>query len=422
MNVLVLGSGLAGVATAWFLNRHGLSVTVVDRCEKAAMETSFANAGMLTPSMADPWNAPGVVRKLLGGLGHEDSPMLLRLRALPSMALWGMRFLRHSRPDSYRANTIKNVRLANYSLSTLRSLRDDLSVAYDQSANGTMKIFRDHPSLETFRRLAELLAEHGVEYRVLDAREAVHVEPALAPVGHELAGAIHYPGDESGDARLFCQALAERAQAQGVEFRFQTPVRKLNTAGGRVLGAETAAGLLEADTYVLAAGSYSSPLLKSTGIRLPVRPVKGYSITVSINGWTHGPRLPIIDEHLHAAITPLGARLRVAGTAELAGYDTSIRQRRIDNLVKMLWQVLPASRSYVDRSRVESWAGLRPMSADGVSVLGATALSNLFLNTGHGHLGWTMSAGAGKLVADEVAGKRPDLDLQPYRINRYAAY
>jgi D-amino-acid dehydrogenase len=419
MKVLVIGSGLAGVAAAWFLRQNGAQVTVLDRREAAALETSFANAGMLAPSMSGPWNEPGLAWKLLKRMGRQDSPMHLRPTTLASMAGWCLHFLRNSKTKSYRKNRLKNLRLANYSLGALRKLRDDLGLQYDHLTNGTLKIFRDQTTMDEFVHLAELPEEHGVDHHRLDSEALVEFEPSLAPVRHHLVGGLHYPNDESGDAHMFCQSLAETARRAGVEFRFGTSVCRLVAEGGRVLHVETDRGPLDADVYLMAAGSYSPLLLKGLGINLPVRPVKGYSITVPFGDWRPRPQLPLVDETVHMAATPLGDRLRVAGMAEMAGWDTAAHGTRIHNILEFVRSLLPTFHDQFVKAETNSWAGLRPMSADGVAVIGKTPLENLFLNTGHGHLGWTMSSGSGKLVADLIVHGRTDLDLAPYELGRF---
>ncbi len=419
MRVAIIGSGLLGVATAWFLRRRGAEVTVLERRDRAAQETSFANAGMLTPSMSDPWNAPGLLGKLVRGVTRENSAMVLRLAALPAMAAWGLRFLRNSAPARYRAHTLLNLRLARHSLGVLRELRQELGIEHDALANGTLKLFRERADMEPFLALARLLAEEGIEHRELDAAQTVALEPSLAGIEHKLSGALHYPGDESGDARIFCEALAGHAQRAGVEFRFGVAVRDWRYERSRISALLTDHGAVAADTFVLCAGSYSPLLLRRLGLRLPIRPVKGYSITFDAANWPWRPRRPLIDEGLHAAVTPLGGRLRVAGTAELAGYDTAIRPARIENLKHMLRELFPGCEERLDSLALEEWAGLRPMSADGVPVIGPTAFENLYLNTGHGHLGWTLSCGSGELLAELIHGRSTALDLAPYGMGRF---
>ncbi|ROR29660.1 D-amino acid dehydrogenase [Inmirania thermothiophila] len=419
MRVVVVGSGLLGVAAAWFLRRAGAEVTVLERREGAALETSFANAGMLTPSMADPWNAPGVFWKVLRWLGREDSPMLLRPQALPSMLGWGLRFLANSTPERYLRNTARNARLANYSLATLRRLRDELGLAYDQRTLGTLKVFRSHEAMRHMVELARFLEEHGVVSRVLDVDGVLEVEPTLAPVRARLVGGIHYPGDESGDAHLACRQVAEHAARAGVVFRFGVEVTGLVRRGRRLAAVQTTEGPVEADAFVLAAGSYSPLLARRLGLDLPIRPVKGYSITVPCGDWKEELHLPVVDDDLHLAITPLGRRLRVAGTAEFTGWDTTVRPGRIAMLRRLVEELLPTFAPHLRSAEIAEWAGLRPMSCDGVPILGPTPVEGLFLCTGTGHLGWTLAWGAGRLVADLVTGRTPHLDPADYALARF---
>ena len=420
MHVLVVGSGLIGTATAWFLRQQGASVTVVDRADGAAMETSYANAGMLTPSMADPWNAPGVVWKLLRWIGREDAPLLLRPRALPGLTGWGARFLWHSGPRRFENNMWRNLALASYSLDELRTLRAELGLEYCQRLEGTLKTFRDEHSFELARNTAAQLAGRGVAHDVLDRDGVVALEPSLGPVAGELVGGIHHPDDESGDAHLFSRALAAAAARAGVDFRFGTTVTGFNRQGARLTGAQTASGELTADAFVIAAGSYSPLLLKGFGIRLPVRPVKGYSITVPCQDPEASPLRPVIDDTLHIAVTPLGERIRVAGTAEFAGLDRGVSDARIRNLTVTLRALFPALSGALDAATdIHPWSGLRPMSADGVPILGRTAIDNLYLNTGHGHLGWTMATGSGRAVAELIVRGTPSFPIAGYQLDRF---
>ena len=418
MRVVVVGAGVIGVATAYFLARHGCDVTVLEREPEAAAGTSHANAGMLTPSMADPWNAPGLAWHLLRWLGREDAPFLLRPSVLPSMAGWGLKFLRQSTPARFRANSEKNLRLALYSLEQLRALRADLKLPYDALANGTIKVFRDARGFADGQSRTQMLTAMGLQVRTLTPAQAVALEPSLAPVQSQLVGAIHCPQDESGDARAFTEGLAARAREFGVEFHFGAEVTGVERSGDRIAAVLAGGARYTADSFVLAAGCWSPRFLQQFGARLPLQPVKGYSITVDASGWSGAPRMPVIDDALHAAVTPLGSRLRIAGTAELAGFDRSLNPARIENLFHLLLSLFPGFAPRLDRARASPWAGLRPVSADGVPHLGRFAMDNLFLNTGHGHLGWTLAAGSAQLVADLVAGKRPGLDLEPYDPNR----
>ncbi len=418
MRVIVIGSGLLGVTSAYFLARNGAEVTVLDRAEGAASATSYANAGMLTPSMADPWNAPGVFGQLLRYLGREEAPLLLRLRALPSILGWGTTFLAHSRVEKFHANMAANLRLANYSLETMRSLREQLALSYDQKTIGTLRVFREQRALDASAGRWKTLADFGLKVNILSTDATVALEPALKEVREKLVGGIHCPQDESGDARKFTDALAEKAQAAGATFKFGTTVTSFQHDGKKITAVVTGTESLPADAVVISAGSWSTPLLQNLGLRLAVRPVKGYSITLDAGAWNQRPALPVIDDALHAAVTPLGKRLRVAGTAEFAGYDTGLSPARIENLFSLLLNIYPGFAPHLDRSQAQPWAGLRPMSADGVPFIGRLRYSNLFLNTGHGHLGWTLAAGSGKLLADLMASKQPEIDPAPYAAQR----
>ena len=418
MRVIIVGSGLLGVTSAWFLAKQGHEVTVLDRAEGVARATSFANAGMLTPSMADPWNAPGVFGQLLHYLGKEDAPLLLRPRALPSILGWGIKFLAHSRPEKFRANMAANLRLARYNLEVMRQLREQLSLAYDQKTAGTLRIFRDARSFQESVARLEILAGFGLKPETLMPDAVIRLEPALTPLRDALVGGILCAEDESGDARQFTEALADQARAAGVDFRFGVDVSGFQHDRQKISAVITNSGPLAADAVVMAAGVWSPLLLRSLGIRLPVRPVKGYSITVDTGNWAEQPALPVIDDALHAAVTPLGQRLRVAGTAEFAGYDHRLSPSRIENLYSLLLGIYPSFAPHLDRTRANPWTGLRPVSADGVPYIGQLKFDNLYLNTGHGHLGWTLAAGSGKLLAALMSGQACDIDLQPYRAGR----
>lgn len=420
MRILVIGAGLLGLTTAWFLRRHGCEVVVIDRAAGPARETSFANGGMLHASQANPWNEPGVLLHAAKMIGKEDAALLFRLKALPGMLGWGVRFVHHSNPARYLRNFEKNAHLARYSLAMMHELRAAVGTAYDYAARGTLKLFRDAAGVSAAAQLCRQLADWGIDFETVDGARAVALEPALAPIGDRLAGGLYFPADESGDAQRFCELLAEAGAAQGIRYEYGSAVKRILRSGDRVLGVSTVAGAYhEADAFVLAAGSYSAPLARELGVGVPVQPAKGYSITVPCAAWTARPTLPVIDDFLHAAVCPLGNRLRVAGTAEFAGYDLRLTPSRIANLFGLLKQLYPAVEPYLDVKQVQAWTGLRPMSADGVGIMGRTPVDNLFLNTGHGPLGWTMAAGAGKLVADEIVGATPALDLAPYRLARF---
>lgn len=420
MHVIIVGAGLMGLTTAFFLRRAGVEVTVVDRQSGPGLETSFANGGMLHASQANPWNEPGVLWTALRMIGREDAALLLRPRALPGMWRWGLDFVRHSRPAHYLRNFERNAHLARYSLSEMEGIRGVVGGDYDAQRSGTMKLFRTAQEVAGAARLCAQLGAWGIQHQVIDAAGAVAREPALAPIEGQLAGGLFFPQDESGDARRFCALLADWLQAQGVHLRYGLGVRSLRPRQGRSPVVVTMDGELESDAVVLAAGSYSPQLAKGVGLRLPVVPVKGYSLTLPLNGWEAGPRVPVIDDHLHAAVCPLGDRLRVAGTAEFAGYDLELTPTRINNLFDLVTKLYPAFRPWLDPNLAIRWTGLRPMSSDGVGIMGPTRVPGLFLNTGHGHLGWTMAAGAGHLVADEITEQRPALPAGFYHLSRFS--
>lgn len=418
MKFIVIGAGLLGLCTAHYLSAQGHRVTIVERCAGPGLETSFANAGMLTPSQAEPWNVPGILPKLIGWLGREDAPVLLRPSALGSMFFWGLKFLRNSNIDRFHANALSNARLARLSLGALRELRQEEGLHYGQICQGTVKIYRERAAYDEGVHLANLLAGIGATPRFLGQADAITLEPALADVTGGLFGAIHFPDDESGDAHRFCCALAASLLQRGIEIRGNVEVRGFVRAGRRVSALQTSVGPVEGDGFILCAGSYSPRLGARIGLKLPVQPVKGYSITVPMTGWEVMPRMPIADDARHAALTPMDGRLRVAGTAEFAGFDTRLSPGRIQNLRQVVAEVFPrhAPEPGADLS---PWAGLRPYTCDGVPIIGRTHLDNVHVNTGHGHLGWTLAAGSGKLLSQLISGNTPDIDPAPYSPMRF---
>jgi D-amino-acid dehydrogenase len=419
MKILVIGSGLIGLTTAYFLRERGHEVSLVDRQAGPGLETSYANGALLTPSMPHPWNSPGSWRVLLSSLVRSDSALKLRVRALPSLGQWGWAFLRNSQRMTFERNALHNLRLALYSGDVMNRMRERIPLDYGRVARGTLRIFRDPAALEQAGEVAKRLSSEGVRFQSLSARETGALEPALRPIQDQLSGAIHYQTDEAGDAHQFCVAIAREAQRAGVSFFFDTEVSALETFRGRIVALATSRGRLVADSYIVAAGSYSAPLLRTAGLRLPVRPAKGYSITLKEGLQRAALSIPVVDDDLHAAVVPLGRAIRVADTAESAGYDRSIDPARIANLFRLLRTVLPAMR--FDPRAANPWCGLRPMSADGVPIMGVTPVTGLFVSTGHGHLGWTMAAGSAHLMASLVCGEPPALDPAPYAFTRFAS-
>jgi D-amino-acid dehydrogenase len=412
-----VGGGLLGLASAYALHEAGYRVELLEAREDVALETSFANGGILTPSMPDPWNAPGVHWRLLRWLGREDAPMLLRPSAIPGYFGWGLRFLAGSAPDSFNASMRANYRLCAYSLEILRAWRAALDLQYAQGTRGTLEVYRDVRSFEQAVHELATLAPLGLKGTPLDPAATAHLEPLLDEVKGDLIGAIHFPQDESGDAFLFCRALRERLVARGVGLRLDTRVRKVRIAGGRASGVESDSGFIPASQVVLAAGPWSRELLAVCGVAVAVRPVKGYSLSIPIDP-AAGPRHALSDDSLHAVMTPLGATLRLAGTAEFSGWDMTLRPQRIEALWRLLKALSPTLARQVDRATARSWCGLRPMSADGRPYVGASAVEGLYVNTGHGHLGWTQAAGSAALLAQLMTGAATTIDPRPYALSR----
>jgi D-amino-acid dehydrogenase len=420
MKVLVIGSGLMGITTAYELGRCGHEVMVIDRAEGPARETSFANGALLTPSMAAPWNAPGSWRVLLSSLGRRDAPLKIHWRVLSGMTRWGIDFLRNSSASAYERNTRSNLRLARYSLRRMAVLQRELRIEFDSAHRGSLRLFRQSIALDQAARVADRLCIEGIDVHRLSATETVRIEPALGPIAKDLAGSLHYRDDETGDAYQFCVELAEHARKLGVDFRYRTQITSLHMSGGRITAAVNEQQRFVADRYVVAAGSDSARLLEPLGIEVPVRPVKGYSVTFPAPTVEKRLQIPVVDDEAHAVVVPLGERIRVVRGAEWAGYDLSVPQARVESLTRWVRRVLP-DESF-DIARAESWCGLRPMSADGVPIIGATPIANLLVNSGHGHLGWTMAMGSARLLADQLCGDSPGIDPSPYLLSRFAQH
>jgi D-amino-acid dehydrogenase len=411
MRVLVLGAGLVGVSSAWYLSKHGHEVTVIDRQPGVALETSFANGGQISTSHAEPWANPSTPWKALQWLGREDSPLLWRWRADPAQFAWGLRFLRECTPGRTRENIVAILRIALYSRMLLKELRPALGLDYDQLTRGILHYYTDEAEFEHAMPQAEFMRQYGCERVVKSAAECLAIEPALANSTVPIVGGTYTADDESGDAHKFTVALAERAATRGVAFRYDSAIDGLMREGDRIVGVRLRNGeTLTADAYVVALGSYSSQLLRQLGMCIPVYPAKGYSATFPLVADAVAPTVSLTDDGHKVVFSRLGDRLRVAGTAEFTGYDTSLNEVRCQALVKRTQAIFPQLRTDV----VEFWAGLRPATPSNVPLIGSTRLKNLYLNTGHGTLGWTMACGTGKLLADLLSGKAPDIDPEPY--------
>ena len=408
-HVVVLGGGVVGVASAWFLSRSGCRVTLVEGREAAGLETSFANGGLVTPSMSDPWASPEIPGLILKWIGREDSPFLLRIGAVPGLVSWGFRFLRECNQAHWHRNTRNILRLSTFSHECLRELVRATGVEYASNPRGTLHLFRDSLSMEKTSRTAEMLEGLGVRSRNLDPAGCVALEPALRHQADRIAGGIHYPDDEGGDAHLFTQRLAAVCESEGVEFRYGETVQRIETEGGRFSAVRTGVGHVTADACLVALGNGSAARLRPLGIHLPIYPVKGYSVTFPVGGWNDAPVVPFADDGHKAGIVRLGDRIRVAGTAEFAGRDTSLNPKRIANLRNFFLSLFP---DYPDRSAGDAWTGLRPMTPDGLPYLGRTPIEGLFVNTGHGHLGWTMSCGSASVVTDLICGRDAGIALE----------
>ena len=416
---MVIGGGLAGVATAYELSRRGHETVLIERLRDVGLETSYANGALLTPSMAEPWNAPGVHRLLVDSLINPHSAMKLRISAIPSLISWGARFLAHSTPVRHDAATKASFLLAKYSVDRTRDVRVQLGLTYDAKAGGALKIFRTNSAVESTLAAASKLMPLGLRLDILGADEAVAMEPTLADIRGQIAAALRFPDDEVGDARQFCVELAKSFVRAGGDLLASVHVTALSMERGRVSGVVVGGNAMRADSVVVAAGNSSAALLRPVGISVPIRPVKGYTLTFEASHLKQRPLVPIIDDGLHAAIVPLGSRLRVAGTAEFAGNDRRLAPERVENLHALLKRILPTVARQLPCSSAEPWAGLRPMSADGLPFIGPTHVGGLYINTGHGHLGWTHSMGSARLLADIMDGKKPDIDPNPYSAARY---
>ncbi|MHA6287241.1 FAD-dependent oxidoreductase [Maricaulis sp. CAU 1757] len=417
--ILVIGAGLAGVTAAWTLRQAGHSVIVLDAHSGPAEETSFANAGALTPSEPEPWNAPGVHTRLLASLTDPQAALKLRLRAAPGLAGWGLRFLLNASPRQFEAAARANFALSRHSLARTIAVREALDLRYDALAQGTLKVCSGSDQLEAEARNGERLADLGLRLDVLDREATLAREPLLAGVAERIAGSIHYPDDESGDARQFTLGLAAAAEADGVEFEWDSRVSHLLDRGGRIVGIATETETIEVEAVVLATGHESASLLRPHGLHLPVRPVKGYSLTLDMGPLEHRPSLPVVDASLHTIVTPLGERLRVAGTAEFTGTERDLRPERIANLERLLTALYPGLAPQLLEGPRQAWAGFRPMSADGRPFIGESRAPGLWLTTGHGHLGWTQAMGSADLLTALVDGRATPVDPEPFSAKRF---
>ncbi len=419
MKVIVMGSGVVGVTTAWYLARAGAQVTVIDRQAGAGLETSFGNAGQVSPGYSAPWAAPGIPLKALRWLFQRHAPLAIQLDGSLYQLRWMAQMLAQCNAPRYAINKARMLRLAEFSRDSLRTLRDELGLDYEQRTGGTLQVFRTAVQFASAQRDVEVLEACGVPWQLLPAGRLAEVEPALQRVAGTLTGGLRLPNDETGDCHLFTRQLAARARALGVQFRFGETVNGLRTEGRRVAGVQVGGDLHQADHYVLACGSFSRALALPLDLDLPVYPVKGYSLTLPLHDASRAPVSTVLDETYKVAITRFDQRIRVGGMAELAGFDRTLDPRRRATLRMVVDSLFPGSTSAGQKDD-GFWCGLRPMTPDGTPLVGATPYANLSLNTGHGTLGWTMACGSARMLADQLAGRAPALQGEGYALARYA--
>ncbi|MBN3746501.1 D-amino acid dehydrogenase [Burkholderia sp. Se-20373] len=415
MRVVILGSGVVGVASAYYLARAGHEVTVIDREAGPALETSFANAGQISPGYAAPWAAPGVPLKAVKWMFEKHAPLAIRLDGTRFQLQWMYQMLRNCTAERYAVNKGRMVRLAEYSRDCLQTLRADTGIQYEGRTGGTLQLFRTQQQLDGAAKDIAVLQEANVPFELLSPADLKKAEPALAAVSHKLTGGLRLPGDETGDCQLFTTRLAALAESLGVKFRYNTPIDALAIAGGKIAGVQCGSETVRADAYVVALGSYSTSFISNL-MKIPVYPLKGYSITAPIVNEAAAPVSTVLDETYKIAITRFDQRIRVGGMAEIVGFDKTLRAARRETLEMCVNDLFPGGG---DTSKATFWTGLRPMTPDGTPIVGRTPVSNLFLNTGHGTLGWTMSCGSGQLLADLISGKMPAIQADDLSVHRY---
>lgn len=415
--IIIIGAGVAGVTSFYELAARGIATVLIDGQTEVAQGASFANGAVLHPSLPDPWNNPGIAAPLFASVFNPLAPMKLHLGQVPNLLGWGADFLRNSAPARHRAITLANYALAQYSTRQTDALRDFLGLQFEAAEPGTLKLFHTDSERADALEMARVLAPQGLVYEELDREALFAREPSLAhakSTADALTGALYFPDDRVGNARLFCEQLLAHAKKLGGEVRLGAQAGKLHREGNRVVGVEVDGELLRGQV-VVSAGVGARDILAPLGLNLPVQPAKGYSLTLSTQSLS-GPRLthPLVDPRLHIAVTPLADRLRILGMAEFMGHDRTIEPRRLRLLQKFFERLMPDMAAQLDWENGEAWAGLRPMSSDGRPFIGATPMQGLWLNVGHGHLGWTMAVGSARLLADLISGTKPEIDAAPF--------
>ncbi|CAM3986490.1 D-amino acid dehydrogenase [Aeromonas bestiarum] len=416
MKIVVLGGGVIGVASAWYLAKAGHQVTLLERRDGVALETSHANAGQISPGYASPWAAPGIPLKAAKWLLQKHAPFTVRPTSDPFQLRWMLKMFANCTPAAYAINKGRMVRLAEYSRDCMKGLRDELALDYEGRQLGTLQLFRSETQLDASKRDIEVLEEYGVPYQSLDASGCEGVEPALARVRGKIVGGLRLPGDETGDCFRFTKALAAEAQKLGVEFVFNCAIDEIELAQGRAVAVRAGEQRFKADAIVCALGSYATGLLRPLGLDLPVYPVKGYSLTLPMTNRDAAPRSTVLDETYKVAITRFDERIRVGGMAELSGFNLALNPKRYDTLAMVVGDLFPEGG---DIQQAEFWTGLRPMTPDGTPLVGPSPVPGLWLNTGHGTLGWTMAAGSGQLLADLISGNTPTISDEGLTLARY---
>jgi len=402
VKVVILGSGVVGLTSAWYLSQAGFEVTVIDRQARSAEETSFANAGQISYGYSSPWAAPGIPAKAIKWLFEEHAPLKIKPSLSPELIQWASQMLVNCQLEKYRVNKSRMLTIANRSRECLAELNRNYDLNYQGRTKGTLQIFRNPAQLKAVEKDIALLEESGTKYQLMDPAQCLVQEPGLANMQGNLVGGLYLPDDETGDCQLFCQQLQQMAEQAGVTFLFNTTVDKLNSENNQVVSVETSQGTIHADSYVIALGSYSKHLLAPLGIDIPVYPVKGYSLTLPVINQQHAPNSTIMDETYKVAVTRFEQRIRVAGTAELAGFDPALPDKRLATLNHVVSNLFPQG---VDLAQAEYWTGFRPMTPDGTPIIGQTKFSNLYTNTGHGTLGWTMACGSADILTRIIASQ-----------------
>ncbi|GMQ46866.1 D-amino acid dehydrogenase [Vibrio sp. 10N] len=415
MKVIVLGSGVIGLTSAWYLSQAGFDVTVVDRQSRAGEETSFANAGQISYGYSSPWAAPGIPTKAIKWLFEQHAPLKIKPSLNPELLRWASQMLTNCQLDKYKLNKSRMLTIANRSRRCLAQLNQDLNLQYQGRTQGTLQIFRTHKQLDAIEKDMALLAESGTRFELFNTKQCLQQEPGLANMNGDLVGGLYLPDDETGDCYLFCQQLQKMAEQSGVKFLFNTQVHALITEKHRVVGVTTSQGTITGEHFVVALGSYSKALLQPHGIDLPIYPVKGYSLTLPIIDPSHAPSSTIMDETYKVAVTRFDDRIRVAGTAELAGFDPALPDKRLATLNHVVSDLFPKG---VDLGRAEYWTGFRPMTPDGTPIIGKTQLNNLYTNTGHGTLGWTMACGSADILTELITSNGKQ-EMSELSIERY---